>query len=282
MARPHIEFIHAPDMPWRKGLYGGGRDDVEHKLLSRDGATGASSVLVRYPAGWRRRSPEHLLVDEEFYVLDGAIEINDRSYSASAFANLPAGFLRHQAGSATGAVLLTFFSGEPRARPGQSPAGLYRPGGLVEWKCLIEEGWDGDYSGVNSPEIAASGSRKKLLRTDPATGNQTWIMGILPSYREKKVESHPVVQECYIIDGELPGNYGLMLPGAYFWRPPEILHGPYGSKTGAIVLSRTEGGSLTVDYYDLDEPHSFDPPHRVVVPADLRIYSQAKRPRPRY
>ena len=72
-------------------------------------------------------------------------------------------------------------------------------------------------------------------------------MGVIQSYREKRVESHPVVQECYMVWGEMSGNTGLLVTGSYFWRPPEILHGPYGTKTGAIILSRTEGGSLTVD-----------------------------------
>jgi len=282
MARPHIEFIHAFDMPWTKGLYGGARNDVEHKLLSYDSENSEASVLVRYPAGWTRGEAEYLSADEEIYVLDGAIEINGRRYTRSAYAYFPAGHVRRTASSSGGAVALTFFSGEPRGAKGNPPAGLYDERRFIAWKSLFEEGWDADYSGVNSPEIAASGSRKKLLRTDPKTKDQTWLMGILPSYREKKVESHPVVQECYIIDGELPGNYGLMLPGAYFWRPPEILHGPFGSKTGSIVLSRTKGGALTVDYYDLDEPHRFEPVHRPVVPPEFRMYAQAKRPRPRY
>ncbi|MSO64956.1 MAG: DUF4437 domain-containing protein [Alphaproteobacteria bacterium] len=282
MARPHIEFIHAFAMHWQKGLYGGARDDVEHKMLSCDPDTGESSVLIRYPAGWSRATPEHLQADEEIYVLDGALVVNGRTYAASAYAHWPAGYARRSASSPGGAVVLTFFSGEPRARAGEAAPGLFDGRRLIEWQSLYEQGWDADYRGVNSPEIAASGSRKKLLRSDPVTHDQTWIMGILPSYREKKVESHPVVQECYIIAGELPGNYGFMVAGAYFWRPPEILHGPYGSKTGAIVLSRTKGGSLTVDYFDLDEPYSFDPPHRVVLPPSLRLYGQPQRLRQRY
>ena len=36
MARPHIEFVQSQVLPFRKGLYGGSRPDVEMRILSID------------------------------------------------------------------------------------------------------------------------------------------------------------------------------------------------------------------------------------------------------
>lgn len=278
MGRPHIEFIHTPDMTWDNTPLSPARADVAHKLLSRDAGSGATSLLVRYPAGWKRAN-ETLAAEEEIFVLDGSLTINGEDFGPGDYTCLPRGYPRDGASSPDGAVVLTFFSAVPAPLDG-TPG--YDARAYVPRQSLYGDGWDVDYAGVNSPAIAASGSRKKLLRTDPVTGDQTWIMGVIPSYRETLVESHPVVQECFIIWGEMSGNYGFMTTGSYFWRPEEILHGPYGTKTGAIILSRTEGGSLTVDYYDLDEPFSYDRPHRIVVPEDLAVYAQPKKPDPRY
>lgn len=276
--RDWIEFIHAPDMPWDEAPLGPGRADVAHKLLSRDETSGGTSSVVRYPAGWRREGRESLSVEEEIYVLEGALDIGGETFGPGDYTCLPKNYPRENAQSEHGAVVLTFFAGVPETTDETD----FDARAHVPRQSLYDDGWDVDYAGVNSPEIAGSGSRKKLLRTDPVTGDQTWLMGVIPSYREKLVESHPVVQECYIIWGEMSGNTGLLVEGSYFWRPEEILHGPYGTKTGAVILSRTEGGSLTVDYYDLDEPFRHDPPHRVAVPEELVVYAQPKGPTPRY
>jgi len=277
--RPHVEFIHTHEMPFETAELVSSRADIGSKLLSLAPGDGALSAVLSYPAGWKGKPNERMTADEEFFVLSGAILIGNVTYGEGCYAHLPAGYAKNITAGPAGAEVLTFFSQHPDPAP---TAQTFDRSRLVERHSLYEDGWDADYSGVNSPEIAASGSRKKLLRTDPVSGDQTWIMGVIPSYREKKVESHPVVQECYIVSGELAGNYGLMTAGSYFWRPPQILHGPYGTKTGAVILSRTIGGKLIVDYYDLVDPFSYSPAHKVRVPEDLQVYAQERRPSHRY
>lgn len=278
--RPHIEFIHSNDMPWQPHPVGAARTDVKHKMLSIDDTSHEMSVLIQYPAGWSRNTGERLSVDEEIFVLEGELQIGGIRYDEGCYAHLPAGYVREPSSeSPNGAVVLTFYSGKPSSADDNI---RYDAARLVTKIALYEEGWDSDYVGINSPEIAGSGSRKKLLRTDPDNGDQTWIMGIIPSYQETKVESHPVVQECFMISGDMAGNLGLLVKGSYFWRPRDILHGPYGTKTGCTILSRSKGGSLVVDYYDLAEPFSFNATHRVSVPEELVVYSQEKFPEKRY
>ena len=113
MARPHTCFIQAQAMPWRKGLYGGGRPDVRSKVLSVDKQKGDSTCILQYPAKYRRRGKEFVRAHEEFLVLDGAIKINGIDYGKHSYGFFPAGHLRRDVSSRDGAVLLTTFAAQP-------------------------------------------------------------------------------------------------------------------------------------------------------------------------
>lgn len=80
MSRPFIEFIHVQGLPWRRGIAGQVRHGVETRTLSLDGDTGAISLLVRYPTGWRQNEPQWLDTNEEFFVLGGELRIGDTRY----------------------------------------------------------------------------------------------------------------------------------------------------------------------------------------------------------
>ena len=114
MARPHTLFVQSQFLPWSEGVVGGARNDVEVKTLSMDITDGSSSLIIRYPAGWTRPTPETLSATEEFFVLDGSLDVNGRTYGQHAYANLPAGYVRQSASTRDGATVLTFFDGEPR------------------------------------------------------------------------------------------------------------------------------------------------------------------------
>ena len=73
MPRPHVEFLHAQQLPWRAAPFpGAGWRGVEAKLLSRDPGDGACSVLLRLPAGFAR-GPHALAAAQEWLLLDGAM-----------------------------------------------------------------------------------------------------------------------------------------------------------------------------------------------------------------
>ncbi len=273
MTRPHIEFIHTDNMPWSKKNLNKFLNGIKYKTLSVDILTNEMSLILKYPKGWKINNRSSLTVDEEIYVLTGSININNQELNEGCYAYIPANYTRELFFSSIGAEVLTFFSGKISYTNIKKK---YIKKNLIKKISLYEEGWDKNYKGINSPEIASSGSKKKLLRTDTNNGDQTWIMGVIPSYQEKKVESHPVVQECFILNGEIEGNCGTMVKGSYFWRPRDILHGPYGTKTGCTILSRSKGGKLIVDYYDLDKPFDFNSKHNVVVPDKLLKYSRKK------
>jgi hypothetical protein len=261
--RPHIEFIHEQLLPWTEGIYGGGRAGVQVRTLSLDTETGASSLVVRYSPAWRREGPEHVVTDEEFLVLRGELEINGVVYDELAYGFLPAGHVRHSSSSAKGALVLTFFEGEPRAEPGD-PSAHYRNDRLVERIRAFDGRWGGNFHPQFPP-----GAGRKWLRRDPDNGEETWILGTMPLRSGSRPEKHPVFEETLLLSGELIGNLGVMYPGGYFWRPPDVWHGPYGTKSGNLYLFRTKGGPLSTVYTEEEQEFDWSPAHRPVLPPEL-------------
>ncbi|MFF4237226.1 cupin domain-containing protein [Actinomadura geliboluensis] len=274
MGRPFIEFIQSQAVPWQDGLYGRGGAEVESKLLSLDEESGASSLLVRYPAGYaREEGVHHMEVDEEFLVLHGALTISGVEYGKYSYGHFPAGTVTSGVESRSGAVVLTFFSGEPRLREGDAPAGM-----LDERRLVTKvDGFAGEWGGNFHPTFPP-GAGRKFLRRDPVDGEETWLLGTMPLRSGRKPEKHPVVEEMYLLAGELAGPLGLMRAGCYFWRPPEEWHGPFGSPTGNLMLFRTKGGPLSTVYTEHDVDFTWTPEHRPILPPELAVHGAEPLP----
>jgi len=262
MARPWIEFVQSQRLPWCSDDLSGVRPGVEVKVLSRDVDGGAASLLVRYPANWRLEGADApaLSADEEFLVLDGSLSIGAETYRDKCYAHLPAGYARGPMASETGAVVLTFFS----ARPAPGAVTAFDPARLVE----NLDAFAVPYTGKFHPEFPP-GAGRKMLYEDPVTHDQSWLLGTLPMRWAERVEVHPVVEEMYLLSGESHGNRGVMRPGAYFWRPPQIPHGPYGTLTGNLYFFRTKGGALSTQYIDAARAFRWWPEYDPALPEDL-------------
>lgn len=276
--RPQTEFIQAQLLPWRRIGPGNARPDAEFKFLSRDDKTGGCSAIIRYQAGWRREAEEHVDVNEEFYVLDGEIELNGQIYGHDTYGYAPAGATRHTMSSEKSAVVLTFFSAEPTLIAG---AGNNTQITFVD---AIHMPWD---MSLNDPKLAHLGISRKDLFSDPETGERTFLSMILPHSEPPGLkgpqELHPTVEEAYVISGSLTGPHGTMAPGAYFWRPPGIAHGPFGTRWGCVALIRFLGGKHKNIWTPTDAPFSFNAPYDPVLPDDLSAFSYAPwAPPPRY
>ena len=267
MARPHIEFIQAQRLPWVADGLGLQRAGVRTKILSRDARTGAVSAIVQYPPGWRRPT-ETLAIDEEFFVLDGALthaksggEI--MQYGPDCYAFWPQGMARGEMSAPKGATVLTFLSG-PLI---QQAMAMFDTSRMVERIDIREGEWIADLAAMGLT-VMASTSKIRRLRSDPISGEITYVTAVIPYMRETQSERHPVIQEIFVLAGGVAGNTGTMQAGAYTWRPENITHGPYGSTTGAVFLFRSHGGPQTTEH-DAPVPYSFDVPHRPVLPPEL-------------
>lgn len=260
MSRPWIEYVQSQNLPWVSGYLDAVRPGSEVKVLSEDDESGASSLLVRYPAGWRLERGGALSADEEFLVLHGELSLGGQRYREKSYAHLPAGYARGAMSAPGGAVVLTFFS----SRPLLSAPAVFDPARLVE----NVDSFSVPYTARFHPEFPAGAGRKTLYE-DPITHDQSWILGTLPMRWAERAEVHPVVEEMYLLSGESHGNRGVMRPGAYFWRPPGIEHGPYGTLTGNLYFFRTKGGPLSTDYVAAAQPFRWWPPYDPVLPEGL-------------
>lgn len=260
MARPWVEFVQAQNLPWRADDLCGTRPGVATKVLSTDADDGASSLLVRYPLGWRLDRADALSADEEFLVLHGALSIGPQTYREMCYAHLPAGYERGPMVSGSGAIVLTFLS----ARPSWRPRMPFDPARLVENLDTLTV----PYTARFHPEFPAGAGRKTLYE-DPVSHDQSWLLGTMPLRWGERAEVHPVVEEMYLLSGESHGDRGVMRPGAYFWRPPQIPHGPFGTLTGNLYFFRTQGGPLSTDYIDAPRPFRWWPDYDPVLPETL-------------
>jgi hypothetical protein len=263
VARPWIEFVQSQRLPWQASLLAGIRPGTEAKRLSADPETGACSLIVRYPPGWSGPAGA-LAVDDELLVIDGALEIGGQRYEHLAYGHFPAGFDPGPWSTPSGAIILEFFSGTVSR---QSAANGYDAARLVRHRS----GFDVPYTGNFHPEFPA-GAGRKILYVDPVTHDTTWLLGTLPVRWSERAETHPTVEEMYLLAGEVHGNRGVMRPGAYFWRPPSIPHGPYGSLTGSLYLFRTKGGMLSTTYADSDRTFKWWPEYEPMLSPDLEPY----------
>lgn len=256
MARPHIEFVQAQHLPWQACAL---RPGAEMKLLSEDAATGALSAILRYPPGWHAEA-KPLDQDEEFFVLDGALLHGGTEYCRDCYAFWPAGMPRQTLTAPMGATVLTFFSA-PSGRP-------FDAARLVERIDVREGDWKADLAAMGL-EVMAATARIRRLRAEPDTGEITYITATMPYVYESQPERHPVIQEFFCLSGEVAGPQGIMRAGAYVWRPALVTHGPYGSATGAVYLFRSHGGPQSTEH-DPPVRFRFNPPHRPVLPDELR------------
>jgi hypothetical protein len=256
MARPQTEFIQVQSLPWRSGALGGARAALEAKTLSQDAQSGATSAFVRVPAGWSGEGA--LATDEEWFVLDGDLQVDEATLGYCGYAHLPAGSANRLA-SRSGAIALCFHD----ARPEPAPAAAFDPARRVVLDALAVP-----YTGNFHPEFPPGAGRKWLFR-DPQGLDETWLLGTMPLRHAERQEVHPVVEEMFLLAGEAHGDRGVMRPGAYFWRPPRIAHGPFGTRTGNLYFFRTVGGPLSTEYVDSAHRFAWDPPYRPVLPPGL-------------
>lgn len=272
MPRPHCMFIQAQDLPWEKSIISDWQD-LEIKVLSRDEESGASTLIVRYPAGWTRPGRRSLTCHAEMLVLDGALEINGRTYGPYSYANLPAGYVRESVSTGpNGAVALTMLSGTAEIIQGDPPDGFYDEKLLVEHIDVAPDGLEGWTENPYTRYLMGTGVRP--LREDPYTGEISILYAALPFRYMEKQWTHPTVQEMFVLAGEYAINdVGVMCPGSYAWWEPGRFHGPYGSQTGFMMFIRTVGGKLANEFGEEGIPVDHDAPYKPVLPDSLKDYA---------
>ncbi|MBM3502906.1 MAG: DUF4437 domain-containing protein [Alphaproteobacteria bacterium] len=272
MARDHIEFIQAQLIPWRVLPPTTARPGVEMRMLSRDPEIGASSLLLRYPKGFAINEPHYLDNDEEFFVLDGELEIGRTRYGKGSYAYLPDGYPRPRMATPDGALVLTFFEGKHKNVFGGAKD--FRKDLLVEKIDTTTAAW----AGIVDPKVKGGGLRKIMLREDAKTGERTWILRMGANDPKKvthsQLEIHPFVEEMLLLDGSISMSIGVLHQGAYFWRPGGVQHGPVGTIPGCTCFFRCKGGPFSTDWTKESYPIDYNAPYDPTLPPDLKAIAR--------
>ncbi len=251
MARPHIEFIESDKLAWQPfPLWNDG--GVTARILSEDDETGGCSLVLNFPANWQRDYQGYNLAAEEIFILNGDFTIDDTAYAASCYTYIPAGMLTHKASAGpNGCTILAMYDVRPRFIASQTPLPEVKADQYINFYNTVEMPWRGPHGDGEQP--SEFGIMVKILREDPETHATSWMMGILPGWRENRKEVHPVVEESFKLTGDmLLGPRGLMTPGSYFWRPPGVEHGPLYTATGTMSFCRSSG-KLSTLYQPVDD-----------------------------
>ena len=267
MSRPHIEFLHAQQLPWGAAPFDDwGAGGATAKLLSRDPVSGACSTLLSLPAGFRATAtPQSRPL--ECFVLEGSLRIGTASLGLDAYAEVPAGAGGLNLVSESGAVLLAFCgtsAGAPNAGPAPVPAAPR----VIDTHNTPWTRHDID------PSVQFLNLSHKVLRHDPASGEKTLLLSTgaqthPQDWREARL-MHECAEEMYLLGGDIIGERGAMYEGAYFWRPPGLWHGPFGSRRGSLSLIRFAEGHHRNIWSDDVQPFVLEPRHAPQLPDALQ------------
>jgi hypothetical protein len=107
-------------LEWKSASMPGSTQPVQLARLPA-ASDGAFRAFVRFPPGWHRAEAGHYAAAEEFFVLEGALELNGSRWSAGGHAWIPAYRPRRDLGSAPGCLVFAWFSAAPRWIPGAPP-----------------------------------------------------------------------------------------------------------------------------------------------------------------
>ena len=243
MPRPHIEFIQTQMLDWERSNI---NSSALVKNLSFDNSNGASTNIIRYPENFEANTSHYLECDEEFLILSGRILINENSYAKGDYAFFPSGYSRRKIKCEEQTDILTYYEGRNKPIFSKEIQNIDHSRLVVKLETI-----KADWGKATDPKIAALGVKRLELRSDPINGEKTWLLDISPNMMDSeydKKEIHPVVEEVFVISGEMHLPMGVLKKGAYFWRPPNISHGPVGTRKGATGIFRSKGGPLKTEW----------------------------------
>jgi hypothetical protein len=103
-------------LEWKSASMPGSTQPVQLARLPA-ASDGAFRAFVRFPPGWHRAEAGHYAAAEEFFVLEGALELNGSRWSAGGHAWIPAYRPRRDLGSAPGCLVFAALD------PGRAAAG---------------------------------------------------------------------------------------------------------------------------------------------------------------
>lgn len=256
MARRHIEFVQSQNVDWQDQA-----DGTQVKRLNVDPMDGEETLLLRYPAGYTHPGAGVETRAEEYFVLDGSVRIGGALRGYHAYGFVPRGESSGPRESDTGATLLIFRHG--RSDP-NSVADVAEPIAIDSTAMP----WD---VSTYDPKLSHLRLARKVLRLGPNDSCRTFLLtGMphgVPQVDALPAERHEHCEEMFMISGEMWAPEGRMRQGAYFFRPPGIVHGPHVSEGGFFQIMRSPGvNAIRTIWAEEPSPLPIGAPYAPVMP----------------
>ena len=254
MARPYIEFVQTQNVDWQTQT-----DGIAFKRLNGDAQSGEETMIVRYPPGFSRSDLGLEDRAEEILVLDGSIVINGTTHGYHGYRFTPRGESAGARSTEEGATLLIFRYGrdDPNSVSGVSEAVMVDPM-TVPWDMAPSDG-----------RIAHLRLARKVLRLGPNDSSRTFLLiGLphgMPPAEAMPAEIHDHFEEMFMLQGEMGTPEGKIRPGAYFYRPAGIEHGPHVSLGGFFQIMRAGANYVRTDWTD-PRPLPIGAPYKPAIP----------------
>jgi hypothetical protein len=125
----------------------------------------------------------------------------------------------------------------------------------------------------------------KPLHRDPETGITSRLIWAKPGWTDERLEHHEVFEEAYTISGRATYNFGELVPGTYFFRPPRVKHGRFASAgpDGCVWLIRSGGDIVNLYTGETEvvakvEALNYDPETQGPVIAGIPVRSRSAGP----
>lgn len=235
--RRDVESLQSRDLPWQivpSGHFGSAGSGVA-RTLSVDPTDGAITQIVRiHDAQFGT-----LAAKVDMFVLSGAARVNGQLVRPGTYIFAPeeSRFDVEPLASRSGFVAYYGFWSTP----------FHGPSDGTESKELMVKNsltmqWDmPEWSGETELE---PGVGVKWFRRDD--DGVVYMSGMLPGWKCLLEESHPVYEESFKLTGTiLMGGRGVTTPGSYFYRGPDVFHGPLYSADGTTSFIRSDAPTTT-------------------------------------
>jgi Domain of unknown function (DUF4437) len=256
--RPHTEIVSVDDLVWHPAELPRSEGRARQQNLSYDEENGAASTRVFFETAWSRPGGYHE-ADTEWYVLAGQVRLGDQVLGPSDYVRAPAGLLVPPVTVTAGTEVLIFrefadwgFSISDASRSRHVPRGgntaSDEPGELTVVQDT-QAGWAANPYGTVRPEDFQRKLKLKILYHDESPDRREcgWLTNLVwaPPGMDGTghgVEHHHICEEGYGLSGRMDYDFGVFIPGCYFYRPPLVQHADFkDGGTGHVLLMRVNG-----------------------------------------
>ena len=239
----HINFIQSQWLGWTCESLFPHLIGSKYKLLNFDQSSKEVSALIFYPKGF---VINNCIIDsfhQEFYILDGEIEINGVTFINDCYSFMPIGYKINKAHSNKDTVILTFFKVDESFNSNKSIQKDYKDLWVPRINAYNST-WENSYENYKVLNSSKSKSNIKILRKNKFNNSETLLVGIPPIWLIPSLKLVKTKLEIFLIYGKIKNKFGNMYRGAYMCYDANESSSIMGNLESAVFLLRCSGSYL--------------------------------------